>query len=421
MQKPSAIVLAFALAATAGEANVSKDSFGTTATGQPVDRYTLENDHGTIARVITYGGIITELLVRDRAGTLGDVVLGFDHLEQYEQENPYFGCITGRVANRIAGGKFSLDGQEYTLAVNNGPNHLHGGLVGFDKVVWDAEVVDDKRGPAVRLHYVSQDGEEGLSRYRASERDVHLDPRRRTSHRIRGDHGQADADQSDQPLLFQLGRPRPVLGHILTLHARYYTEPDANQVPTGRILPVAGTPLDFVKPAAIGGRIGQLEQIGGYDHNYVLDNGGRAEPELAAEVYEPESGRVMELYTHRAGRAVLLGYPPRRREGQGRNNLQSVPRPVPRNPALSRLDQPAGLSVGSVASGGNLSDGYDTQVFDAVRSLMRVIRSGVFQLLQASHCSHPRCLCVLPKCWGWKISARISADSTKRGPGRLKN
>ncbi|MDE2733200.1 MAG: galactose mutarotase [Gemmatimonadota bacterium] len=301
MQKPSAILLAVALAATAGEANVSKDSFGTTAAGQPVDRYTLTNDRGTIARVITYGGIITELLVRDRAGALGDVVLGFDRLEQYEKENPYFGCITGRVANRIAGGKFSLDGQEYTLAVNNGPNHLHGGIVGFDKIVWDAEVVDDKRGPAVRLHYVSQDGEEGYPG------TVPVSVTYTLTHDDELVIAYEATTDKPTPInltnhsYFNLAGSGPVLGHILTLHTRYYTEPDANQIPTGRILPIAGTPLDFVKPTAIGGRIGQIADIGGYDHNYVLDNGGRAEPGLAAEVYEPESGRVMELYTTEPG------------------------------------------------------------------------------------------------------------------------
>ena len=368
MQKHSAMLLAVALAATTGEANVSKDSFGTTAAGQPVDRYTLANDHGTMARVITYGGIITELLVRDRAGMLGDVVLGFDRLEQYEKENPYFGCITGRVANRIAGGKFSLDGQEYALSVNNGSNHLHGGLVGFDKVVWEAEVVDDTRGPAVRLRYVSQDGEEGYPgtvpvsvTYTLTHDDALVIAYEATT---------------DMPTpinltnhsYFNLAGSGPVLGHILTLHARYYTEPDANQVPTGRILPVAGTPLDFGKPAAIGGRIGQIGQVGGYDHNYVLDNGGRAEPGTGRRGVRAGERAGDGAVHHRAGRAVVLGHPPRRSAGQGRDTIQSVPRPVPRDPALSRLDQPAGLSVGGVASGGDLPDGYNTQVFDAVRS-----------------------------------------------------
>ncbi len=300
MQKPTAMLLAVALVATAGEANVSKDRFGTTATGQPVERYTLTNDRGTIARVITYGGIITELLVRDRAGTLGDVVLGFDHFDQYEKENPYFGCITGRVANRIAGGQFALDGQQYTLAVNNGPNHLHGGRVGFDKVVWDAEVADDHRGPAVCLRYVSPDGEEGYPG------TVPVSVTYTLTHDDELVIAYEATTDKPTPInltnhsYFNLAGQGSILGHILTLHARYYTEPDAHQIPTGRILPVAGTPLDFGKSAAIGGRIGQLA-IGGYDHNFVLDHGGRAEPGLAAEVYEPQSGRVLELYTTEPG------------------------------------------------------------------------------------------------------------------------
>ena len=129
------IILVVGWATTQGEANVGKEVFGTTSTGQQVDRYTLENEQGSIAKIITYGGIINELLVPDREGVLGDVVLGFDNLQQYETENPYFGCITGRVANRIAKGKFSVDGKDYTVVVNNEPNHLHGGTVGFDKVV----------------------------------------------------------------------------------------------------------------------------------------------------------------------------------------------------------------------------------------------------------------------------------------------
>ena len=254
------------------------------------------------------------------------------------------------------------------LAVNNGPNHLHGGLVGFDKVVWDAEVVDDTRGPAVRLRYVSQDGEEGYPgtvpvsvTYTLTHDDALVITYEATT---------------DKPTpinltnhsYFNLAGSGPVLGHILTLHARYYTEPDANQVPTGRILPVTGTPLDFGKPAAIGGRIGQIGQVGGYDHNYVLDNGGRAEPGLAAEVYEPESGRVMELYTTEPGVQFYSAIHLNGVKGKGGTLYNQYPRPVPRDSALSRLDQSAGLSVGDIASGRDLPDGYNPQVFDAVRS-----------------------------------------------------
>ncbi len=142
------IILVVGWATTQGEAKVGKEAFGTTSTGQQVDRYTLENEQGSIAKITSYGGIINELLVPDHGGILGDVVLDFDDLKQYETENFYFGCITGRVANRIAKGKFSVDGKDYTVVVNNEPNHLHGGTVGFDKVVWDAEELNTDRGPA---------------------------------------------------------------------------------------------------------------------------------------------------------------------------------------------------------------------------------------------------------------------------------
>ena len=294
------VILVVALAAAEGEAKVSKDVFGTTAGGAQVDRYTLENNQGSVARVITYGGILNELLVKDRDGNLGDVVLGFDNLAQYENENPYFGCITGRVANRIEGGQFTIDGQDYKVAVNNGPNHLHGGLVGFDKVVWEAEAMETDRGPAVQLSYLSKDGEEGYPgnlqvtvAYVLTNDDELIIQYTATTDK-------ATPVNLTNHSYFNLAGGGDMLGHIMTLHARYYTEPDETLIPTGRILPVAGTPLDFTKPASIGGRIGRIE-IGGYDHNYVLDNGGRDEPGLAAEAYDPVSGRVMELSTTEPG------------------------------------------------------------------------------------------------------------------------
>jgi aldose 1-epimerase len=289
------------------EAKVQRDSFGKTRDGRAVARYTLENDSGTQARIITYGGIITELLVKDRDGQLADIVLGFDNIKQYETENPYFGCIAGRVANRIAGGAFALDGKTYTLAVNNGPNHLHGGIKGFDKVVWDAKEVMHPDGEAVRLSYLSKDGEEGYP----GNLKVAVTYILTRDNALRIDY-EATTDQATPINLtnhsyFNLaGGGRDVLDHIMTLHARYYTEPDDTLIPTGRILPVAGTPLDFLKPSSVGGRIGQIA-IGGYDHNFVLDNGGRAEVGLAAEVYEPVSGRVMEVYTNEPAVQIYSG------------------------------------------------------------------------------------------------------------------
>jgi aldose 1-epimerase len=287
---------AMVLTSVPGEGNVEKDIFGKTADGKIVERYTLTNKNGSLARVITYGATLTELLVQDREGNLGDVVLGFDTLEQYEKESPYFGCTTGRVANRIAKGRFALDGVEYRLAVNNGPNHLHGGLKGFDKVVWKAAPLQRAEGAAVRFAYLSRDGEEGYP----GNLEVVVTYLLTDDDELRLEY-QATTDRATPVNLtnhsyFNLAGKGDVLGHILTLYARYYTEPDETLIPTGRILPVAGTPLDFIRPAAVGGRIGRIA-IGGYDHNYVLDNGGRAEPGLAAELYDPASGRVMELYT----------------------------------------------------------------------------------------------------------------------------
>ena len=279
---------------------MNKEVYGTTSAGRQVDLYTLKNERGSIARVITYGGILSELWMADRDGNLGDVVLGFDNLQQYEKDNPYFGCIAGRVANRIAGGKFAVDGEQYNVAVNNAPNHLHGGIAGFDKVVWEAEGFATGRGPAVILRYLSEDGEEGYPgnlqvavTYTLTHDDELLIEYSATT------DGATPINLTNHSY-FNLATGGDVLGHIMTLEARYYTEPDETLVPTGRILSVANTPLDFTRPASIGGRIGRVE-IGGYDHNYVLDNGGREVPTLAAEVYEPVSGRVMEVLTTEPG------------------------------------------------------------------------------------------------------------------------
>ena len=288
------------------EATVEQASFGTTGDGQAVEIYTLSNDSGARARVMTYGGILTELWVPDRDGALGDVVLGFDNLAQYETENPYFGCITGRVANRISEGQFTLDGTTYSVAVNNGPNHLHGGIKGFDKVVWDADVVEQPDGEALRLRYTSPDGEEGYPGTLSVAVTYVLTRENALRIEYEATTDQATPINLTNHSYFNLAGGGDVLDHILTLHARYYTEPDETLIPTGRLLPVAGTPLDFTLPATVGGRIGQID-IGGYDHNYALDNGGRAEPGLAAELYEPDSGRVLTLYTTEPGVQVYSG------------------------------------------------------------------------------------------------------------------
>lgn len=280
--------------------DVSKMPYGTTPDGQAVDQYTITNGHVT-AKIITYGGIITNLIVPDRDGKPGDVVLGFDDLSGYTGTHPYFGALVGRYANRIAKGKFTLDGKDYTLATNNGPNALHGGLAGFDKKVWKAEPV----GPnALKLSYTSPAGEEG---YPGSLTAI-------VTYTVTDDDGlridyEATADAPTPVNLtnhtyFNLsGVPgHTILGHAVQLEADKYTPVDDTLIPTGKIDPVEGTPLDFRTPHAIGERIAQMKgDPGGYDHNVVLRSGGSKEPVLAATVSDPHSGRVMTMLTTEPG------------------------------------------------------------------------------------------------------------------------
>jgi aldose 1-epimerase len=312
-----AFVLAVAVLAAPGTAEPVKDKgegskgikmlhskYGELPDGTPVDSYLLFNSRGTRARVITYGALLTELDVRDRNGKLGDVVLGFDDLKGYLGGHPYFGATVGRVANRIAKGKFTLDGKEYKLATNNGPNALHGGVKGFDKVVW--KVLDKGSGGGksyVKFGYTSKDGEEGYPgtltctvTYTLTDDDE-----------LRIDYS-ATTDKATPVNLtnhsyFNLAGPASgdVLGHELKLEADKYTPTDETLIPTGKIEPVKGTPLDFTKSEKIGARIGELKgDPGGYDHNFVLNSGGK-KLALAATVYEPKTGRVMEMLTTEPG------------------------------------------------------------------------------------------------------------------------
>ncbi len=281
---------------------VEKMLFGKTADGTAVDLYVLTNGKIT-AKVMTLGGIVTELHVPDRDGKVADVVLGFDNLDSYLAGHPHFGAITGRFANRIAKGRFTLDGKEYKLAVNNGPNSLHGGLKGFDKVVWKAEDVSGPDGPAVKMSYRSPDGEEGYP----GNLSVSVTYTVTSDDALRIDYS-ATTDKPTPVNLtnhsyFNLGGPAsgPVLGHELMLAADEYTAADETLIPTGELKPVRGTPLDFTTPTAIGARFDQLPgDPKGYDHNYVIRHDTRS-PALAARVYEPKSGRVMEMYTTEPG------------------------------------------------------------------------------------------------------------------------
>jgi aldose 1-epimerase len=287
---------------SSNQGSVGQMNFGKTREGTPVDLYVLSNGKMTV-KVITFGGIITEIHVPDRNGKLADVVIGFDNLEQYLSRHPHFGAITGRVANRIAGGRFTLDGHEYRLAANNGPNSLHGGLKGFDKVVWKATDVSGAAGAAVKLAYKSPDAEEGYP----GDLDVSVTYTVTPLDELKIDYA-ATTDKATPVNLtnhtyFNLAGPAAgsILGHELLLAADRYTPADETLIPTGEILPVSGTALDFTSPIAIGARIGQIKgDLGGYDHNFVLRGGG-AGPALAARVREPESGRVLEVFTTEPG------------------------------------------------------------------------------------------------------------------------
>jgi aldose 1-epimerase len=264
-------------------------------------------------RVTSYGGIIVSLRVPDREGRLGDVALGYDALGGYLEHSPYFGAIVGRYGNRIARGRFTLDGKEYTLATNNGPNALHGGRKGFDKVVWKAAPFDNGEGVGLVFTYSSPDGEEGYP----GKLDVTVTYTLTHANALRFDY-RAVTDKPTpvnltQHTYFNLAGngSGDVLGHELMVQASRFTPVDATLIPSGELRSVAGTPFDFRTPHTIGARIGaddeQIRVGGGYDHNFALDREPGNGLTLAARVYEPTSGRVMEVSTTEPGMQFYSG------------------------------------------------------------------------------------------------------------------
>ena len=289
-------------------ATVAKAPFGTTADGEAVDLYTLTNANGIEVRAITYGAIILSLRTPDKNRQFDDIVLGYETLEGYETVNPYFGAIVGRYGNRIGKGTFELDGETYTLAKNNGPNHLHGGVKGFDKVVWQAEATDN----GVVFTYVSADGEEGYPGTLTSRVTYTLTDQDELIVDYQATTDKATPINLTQHSYFNLAGDGAgdILGHELMLNASRFTPVDSTMIPTGELRDVTGTPFDFRQQTAIGARIGQDEQQlnwgGGYDHNYVLDGGADALA-LAARVYEPTTGRILEIHTTEPGVQFYTG------------------------------------------------------------------------------------------------------------------
>ncbi len=286
---------------------VAMRAFGQTKAGEPVMLYTLTNANGLTTDITNYGGIMVRLCVPDRDGKLGDILLGYNTVDEYIAKTPYFGALIGRVGNRIAHGKFTLDGKTYSLALNDHPGdipcNLHGGNLGFDKVLWQAEPVIKDNAPGLKLHRVSPDGEEGFPgnldvtvtywltnanelkiEYRATtDKATPINLTQHNYYNLRGD-GNGD-----------------ILGHILTINGSKTTPVNAGLIPTGELAPVAGTPFDFLTPTAMGKNINadnqQIKYGPGFDHNWVLDRKSAKDLELAATVFEPTTGRVMEVWT----------------------------------------------------------------------------------------------------------------------------
>jgi aldose 1-epimerase len=302
------VLLTATLHANGTDRKVQVSDFGKTADGISVYRYTLTNDRGMEAAVISYGATLVSLKVPDRNGKIADVVLGYDTLDGYEQGASYFGGTIGRYGNRIAGGKFTLDGKAFQIPTNDGPNSLHGGTIGFNKRIWTA--VDRSRSDAevLELSYTSPDGEEGypgtlkvkvtytlpaesnelrIDYLATTDKDTVLNLTNHSYFNLTGDASQT------------------ILDHQLTLHALRFTPVDSTLIPTGEERAVQGTPLDFTKPTAIGARINrddeQLKFGKGYDHNWVLEKTDKVGLQLAAEVFEPTSGRVLEVLTTEPG------------------------------------------------------------------------------------------------------------------------
>jgi len=297
------------LAQSPAPGSVTAKPFGKTTDGKPIQLYTLTNQNGMQVAIATYGGTVINLITPDRAGHMGDVALGFGTIQPYFTQTAYFGALIGRYANRIAKGRFTLDGKTYKLAINNAPNTLHGGLKGFDKQLWTAEVLS-QNPPTVRFSRLSPDGEEHFPgnltisvTYTLTNRDE-----------LRLQY----VAQTDKPTVLNLTSHTyfnlsgagngTILNHQIRIHASRFTPVDANLIPTGKIQDVAGTPMDLRKWTTIGTN---LQAVGGnpvgYDHNYVLDRCPVVRPCLAAEVYDPSSGRFMKVYTDQPGIQFYTG------------------------------------------------------------------------------------------------------------------
>jgi len=283
--------------------SINVKPFGKLADGQKVSLYTLTNKNGAVTTISNYGGTVTSLMMPDRNGKVADVVLGFSSLDKYVKDSPYFGALIGRYGNRIAKGEFSLDGKNYKLATNNIGNALHGGLKGFDKVIWEATPKVTAHGPSLKLTYTSKDGEEGYPGTLKVTATYTLTNKNELKLVYRATTDKDTVVNLTQHSYFNLAGQGngTIIDHVLTLNASHYTPVDKTLIPTGKVATVQGTPFDFRKPTSIGARIDekdeQLKFAGGYDHNFVADKLVPGTLDRIAKVEEPKSGRVMEVFT----------------------------------------------------------------------------------------------------------------------------
>tara|TARA_R110002167_G_scaffold15848_10_gene62884 strand:+ start:854 stop:2032 length:1179 start_codon:yes stop_codon:yes gene_type:complete len=291
---------------------IIKSDYGTTTDGTKVERYALKNENGMAVDIITYGGRITTLSVPDKNGHLDNVVLGFDALDLYEQNNPFFGALVGRYGNRIAKAKFSIDGTEYNLAANDGPNSLHGGIKGFDKMVWKAKAETTDNAAMLHLTYLSKDMEEGFPGNLQTE----------VTYTLKNDNSLEVTYEAttDKPTVLNLTQhsyfnlsgdfSKSILDHEMTLNANAFLPVDATLIPTGKLMEVKGTPFDFTTAKTIGKEIeandDQLIKGKGYDHCWVLNDQNKG-LRLAASAYHRESGRMLQVFTDEPGVQFYTG------------------------------------------------------------------------------------------------------------------
>ena len=291
---------------------IQKTLFGKLSDGREVDRYSLKNDSGMQVDIITYGAIVTSLYTKDRNGTLADIVLGYDSVQGYVKGTSYFGAIVGRYGNRIGKGKFTLEGKEYQLSLNDGPNHLHGGTVGFNKVLWKAEPLEGKDGPSLKLTYSSKDGEEGYPGTVNITVTYRLTQANALEIQYEGKTDKTTIFNPTHHSYFNLtgDLTKTILDHQLMIAADSMTPVGSTLITTGEVVAVTNTPMDFRTPMTIGSRISdKFEQLAygrGYDHNWVLRDYAKKVRKVA-EVYEPTTGRLLTLFTDQPGLQFYSG------------------------------------------------------------------------------------------------------------------